>query len=455
MELRDAASSYCGGGQAMSGEHGGAYSQDAEMMAVAPRQPDPVIRSQAAQSSGSRSMPAPSVPSSRRSQQQATTSASGGSVPKSLQEQSQSMQVPWHQAMPEATNFGSPESSMSLASTRPLAAFGQSAASSSQVLPRRAPEGEMSEARSESSTNVSQGEYDVHHLERFYEAFAAKAKFPEQPGVSSNWVLSLARGYRKLSKDKRRRGRLKALLQRSSSGSVDSSAGHGGCIAGSRLEHSGWTSNTDDSGYEAGYETDADESELSEWESASARQGHKRKIDALVNLTFKLGLSEKGDVPLDGSEMLPPSKTPRAYGPGALCSSSASRVQYNRLAAPPPSPGGSAPSSTPNSPRLTSGMASGSADIQPMAVSESSPAAAAITTPPPPPPQAPPSPQTAPVAAWTSMNLQSQRAPVAPAAMGAANGSSSAAAAAAAAPARSGTFQGGEPACVVCDMDVE
>eukprot|EP00913_Durusdinium_trenchii_P032136 g30094.t1 len=55
-------------------------------------------------------------------------------------------------------------------------------------------------------------------------------------------------------------------------------------------EHLCWSS-TDDSGYEAGYETDADESELSEWESGNVRQGHKRKLEALVNLTMQMSFS--------------------------------------------------------------------------------------------------------------------------------------------------------------------
>merc|ERR1719436_1540014 len=85
-------------------------------------------------------------------------------------------------------------------------------------------------------------------------------------------------------------------------------------------EQPGWSSNTDDSGYEAGYETDADESELSEWEGGNSRQGHKRKLDALVHLTMQLGFSERGEEdpeeesPLGETPQLPPLKTHRALG---------------------------------------------------------------------------------------------------------------------------------------------
>jgi len=90
-------------------------------------------------------------------------------------------------------------------------------------------------------------------------------------------------------------------------------------------EQPGWSSNTDDSGYEAGYETDADESELSEWEGGPARHGHKRKLDALVQLTMKLNVIAPGDeamsdgglVPEVGT-ILPPAKTQKALGTGPV-----------------------------------------------------------------------------------------------------------------------------------------
>eukprot|EP00441_Pelagodinium_beii_P026717 CAMPEP_0197679354 /NCGR_PEP_ID=MMETSP1338-20131121/91560_1 /TAXON_ID=43686 ORGANISM="Pelagodinium beii, Strain RCC1491" /NCGR_SAMPLE_ID=MMETSP1338 /ASSEMBLY_ACC=CAM_ASM_000754 /LENGTH=63 /DNA_ID=CAMNT_0043260401 /DNA_START=14 /DNA_END=202 /DNA_ORIENTATION=- len=57
-------------------------------------------------------------------------------------------------------------------------------------------------------------------------------------------------------------------------------------------EHLGWSS-TDDSGYEAGYETDADESEMSEWESGNGLpKGNKRKLEALVSLTMQMRFTE-------------------------------------------------------------------------------------------------------------------------------------------------------------------
>merc|ERR1712232_1185042 len=63
--------------------------------------------------------------------------------------------------------------------------------------------------------------------------------------------------------------------------------------------------------------TDADESELSEWESGNTRQGHKRKLDALVKLTVSLGLGREeestDETPMEATH-LPPMKTPRAFG---------------------------------------------------------------------------------------------------------------------------------------------
>eukprot|EP00927_Polykrikos_kofoidii_P074233 TRINITY_DN70218_c0_g1_i1.p1 TRINITY_DN70218_c0_g1~~TRINITY_DN70218_c0_g1_i1.p1 ORF type:complete len:434 (-),score=60.46 TRINITY_DN70218_c0_g1_i1:36-1337(-) len=207
---------------------------------------------------------------------------------------------------------------------------------------RRTLTGDVSEGPSESSANVedtAEDELHIPHLERFYEQLAAKARLPEGQGASSSWVLSLARSYRRLSKDKRRRGRLRELLQPASSVGLSTTSGDG--LPCAKMEQPGWSSNTDDSGYEAGYETDADESELSEWENASARrQGHKRKLDTLVHLTFKLGLSENSEVPMDGYSS-PPWKTQRAMGTHAV-GSRLPLAPRAPLAAPPPSPGGSA-----------------------------------------------------------------------------------------------------------------
>jgi len=216
--------------------------------------------------------------------------------------------------------------------------------------------GDVSEGPSESSAHVEDTEDDdfqstIPHLERFYEQLAAKARLPARHGASgANYLLSLARSYRRLSKDKRRRGRLRAL--QGPGGLPRGGPGGPGVVAG--LEQPGWSSNTDDSGYEAGYETDADESELSEWESGSARQGHKRKLDALVQLTFKLGISEGGSA-FDGCSSSPPMKTPRALGTAPCASAGGlggqqvgTRIALPPrawLAAPPPSPGGSAPPS--------------------------------------------------------------------------------------------------------------
>lgn len=194
--------------------------------------------------------------------------------------------------------------------------------------------GDVSEGPSESSANVSLDTEDdgfntstIPHLERFYEQLAAKARLPERHGASSAWVLSLARSYRRLSKEKRRRGRLRALLH---PGGVPGGVGGlpaapGGGLQCPSVDHHqlGWSSNTDDSGYEAGYETDADESELSEWESGNTRKGHKRKLDALVHLTLRLGLSEGGGAAASGKvgpqsfdgRRTPPLKSARALEP--------------------------------------------------------------------------------------------------------------------------------------------
>lgn len=163
--------------------------------------------------------------------------------------------------------------------------------------------GEVSEAPSESSANMEDKDTDlddfqsaIPHLERIYAQMAAKVP---GTGVNPNWMLSLARSYRRLSTDKRSRGRLRALLRPGSQGAAASP---------SVAEGPGWSSNTDDSGYEGGYETDADESELSEWEREPARHGHKRKLDALMQLTMRLSIVEHNEEPS------PPSKTPRAFG---------------------------------------------------------------------------------------------------------------------------------------------
>lgn len=201
---------------------------------------------------------------------------------------------------------------------------------------RRAHSGDVSEGPSESSANRETTETEdddfqstIPHLERLYEQLAAKARLPGQPGHgnSSSWVLSLARSYRRLSKDKRRRGRLRSLLQTAAQQAAAQAQqdGQGGASGSGLAQHlreqPGWSSNTDDSGYEAGYETDADESELSEWESGTSRRGHKRKLDALVHLTMRLGFSEHGCSESDGSApsmveapqpQPPPLKTPRA-----------------------------------------------------------------------------------------------------------------------------------------------
>lgn len=185
-------------------------------------------------------------------------------------------------------------------------------------------EGYVSEGPSESSVNIEDTEDEnlqsaLPGLERFYETMAAKAQIKPGAGSSSSWVLSMARSYRRLSKEKRRRGRLKELLQPAVNAGVLRSASGGSLVCPG--EHLGWSSNTDDSGYEAGYETDADESELSEWEG-SVRQGHKRKLEALVNLTKQMtfatelpgGQAHEEPLPFGESARQPPPKTLRALG---------------------------------------------------------------------------------------------------------------------------------------------
>jgi len=185
-------------------------------------------------------------------------------------------------------------------------------------------EGYVSEGPSESSVNIEDTEDEnlqsaLPGLERFYETMAAKAQIKPGAGSSSSWVLSMARSYRRLSKEKRRRGRLKELLQPAVNAGVLRSASGGSLVCPG--EHLGWSSNTDDSGYEAGYETDADESELSEWEG-SVRQGHKRKLEALVNLTKQMtfatelpgGQAHEEALPFGESARQPPPKTLRALG---------------------------------------------------------------------------------------------------------------------------------------------
>lgn len=187
--------------------------------------------------------------------------------------------------------------------------------------------GHESSAPSESSHNIDTEDdftSTIPHLEKFYEQLAATAQLPERHGASaSDWVLSVARSYRRLSNWKRRRGRLRALMrppQEGVAGLSASAAATAGCL---RAIEGGFSSNTDDSGYEAGYETDADESELSEWESGPKTGRHKRKFDALMHLThltMRLSVSERQveepDGPQDGP-MPPPREPPlktRALG---------------------------------------------------------------------------------------------------------------------------------------------
>ncbi|CAE7900307.1 unnamed protein product [Symbiodinium sp. KB8] len=209
-------------------------------------------------------------------------------------------------------------------------------------------EGYVSEGPSESSVNIEDTEDEnlqsaLPGLERFYETMAAKAQIKPGAGSSSSWagiqdgvgqterqewlaavtlkrsdqdeelpaavdscgaregnehghtrvwkVLSMARSYRRLSKEKRRRGRLKEMLKCEETVSCVAPLVEAWRTAQTQeiRQVRCWSSNTDDSGYEAGYETDADESELSEWEG-SVRQGcmprHKRKLEALVSKTY-------------------------------------------------------------------------------------------------------------------------------------------------------------------------
>lgn len=99
--------------------------------------------------------------------------------------------------------------------------------------------GDVSEGPSESSANIEDTDEEckddfqstIPNLERFYEQMAAKARLPTHPpgnGANSNWVLSLARSYRRLSKDKRSRGRLRALLRPGPQGGAQFDAS--GCV---------------------------------------------------------------------------------------------------------------------------------------------------------------------------------------------------------------------------------
>lgn len=202
--------------------------------------------------------------------------------------------------------------------------------------------GEVSEGPSSSSAMHEDTEEDtfsqknIPNLERFYAEMLAKAQLPTHPpcNTNSNWMLSLARSYRRLSKERRSRGRLRALLQPGGQG-VPAVPGALPLQRPTTVaEGPSWSSNTDDSGYEGGYETDADESEFSEREGSvrATRTGHKRKLDALVQLTMRLSVAEKRGVMTSGDSecslgsasasstcpALPPLKTPRAFGTQAV-----------------------------------------------------------------------------------------------------------------------------------------
>lgn len=219
----------------------------------------------------------------------------------------------------------------------------------------RGPRGDDVSA-SESSANIEDTEEDafqstIPNLERFYEQMAAKARLPTHPpgnAANANWVLSLARSYRRLSKEKRSRGRLRALLRPGAESDLAETSDFERALCGPSsfpltpsgmplqrpktviTEGPGWSS---DSGYEAGYETDADESELSEWEGGQrpARYGHKRKLDALVHLTMRLSVVGKSQQQVEqveeaeaaalaeaAAQGLPPTKAPRAFGTGPV-----------------------------------------------------------------------------------------------------------------------------------------
>lgn len=186
--------------------------------------------------------------------------------------------------------------------------------------------GDVSEGPSESSANIEDSDADFQkrlpQLERFYEQFAASAQLPQRKGASaSDWALSMARSYRRFSNWKRRRGRLRQGLPVQAEG-VSSFSGAGGL--GCHAHEHGYSSHTDDSGYEGGYETDADESSLSEWESVPKPLRQKRKFDAmmqnLTHLTMRLSVSEDEDfVEAEPEEMAPDPplkslRTPRALG---------------------------------------------------------------------------------------------------------------------------------------------
>lgn len=200
-----------------------------------------------------------------------------------------------------------------------LAASEQSHAARSERTSR----GGESSAPSESSHNIDTEDdftSTIPHLEKFYEQLAATGGGQIPPGASaSDWVLSVARSYRRLSNWKRRKGRLRALMRPPQEGVAGLSTAAG---SGLRAIEGGFSSNTDDSGYEAGYETDADESELSEWESGPKTGRHKRKFDALMHLThltMRLSVSERQEEEPDSQNgpMPPPREPPlktRALG---------------------------------------------------------------------------------------------------------------------------------------------
>lgn len=179
--------------------------------------------------------------------------------------------------------------------------------------PRRPlPSGTTSDCPSESSAANIDTEDDFpstfQHLEKFYERLTEKERLPRRQG-SADWVISLARSHRRLSKEKRLRGHLRGALGNASLSSTAASSRPSGSFECSFDR--GGSSNTDDSGYEGGYETDADESEMSEWEVSTASprllmQRHKRKLDVLANqLTMRLRVSQDADSAGDGGEDLP------------------------------------------------------------------------------------------------------------------------------------------------------
>lgn len=191
--------------------------------------------------------------------------------------------------------------------------------------PRRPlPSGTTSDCPSESSLNVDTEDdfpSTFQHLESFYARLTEKERLPRRQGTS-DWVISLARSHRRLSKEKRLRGHLRGALG-SAVASTAAARSLNGSFNATPFDHGG-SSNTDDSGYEGGYETDADESELSEWEchTTSPRllmQRHKRKLDALANqLTMRLRVSEDArsvGSAGDGDDLFPPQKVQKGTVP--------------------------------------------------------------------------------------------------------------------------------------------